>query len=296
MRFNKLTAAFLASFLSLSSLHAEEEEHVYTYWEIHPWHVGGQFLRVGKADCRRNQGHMYYRKTQAFTQILLPINYDNFFIPRIEYNNVSFDWSRNPNFNQKNFNVLQSSLAFYTTALDEWKWIARFDYNLQLDHMKHPGKYSLYNGLLWGALKIHRKWHYHVGGLGYVGLEGGTFYPIIGADFAPNKHWFFQALFPINYSAEYKKERWTFAFKIRPVKERLRSGPNEPVPKSVFSYAAYGSEINVSYDIPLRLNAEIYGGVNYGGKFYVKDGHGHNATYVNFGAAPYFGAALDFGF
>jgi hypothetical protein len=322
MQFIKPSSIFLASLLRIGSLYSndltnwkeallaqsktdssdsadikpEKEEYNFTYWDIHPWHAGGQFLRVGKADCTNTDGRIYYRKTNVFTQILLPLNYDNFFIPRFEFNYVTFDWNKNLNFNEKHFYYLQFSLAYYTTALDKWKWIARFDYNIQTDHLSQAGKYSLYSGLLWGAYQIHRKWHYHVGALGYGGLEGQTMFPIIGFDYSPNKTWFFQALFPINYSIEYKQDRWTFAAKIRPVKERLRSGSREPVPRSIFNYSAFGSELNVKYDIPFRLTLEGYGGVNYGGKFYIKDGHGHNATYVKFGLAPYYGASLDFGF
>ncbi len=296
MHFIKPSTLFLVSLLSLGSLQADEEEQTFSYWDFHPWHAGGQLLRVGKADCEHHQGHVQYQKSNLFTQIILPINRDNFFIPRIEFNYVNFDWDKNPDFNETNFYYMQFALTYYSTALDKWKWIARFDYNLQVNHLSEASKYSLYSGMLWGAYQIHRKWHYHLGALGYVGLEGGTMYPIIGFDYAPNATWFFQALFPINYSIEYKLHRWTFAAKVRPVKERLRSGSHEPVPRSIFNYSAVGSEANVRYEIPLRLTLEGYCGVNYGGTFYVKDGHGHNATYVKFGLAPYFGASLDFGF
>ncbi len=273
------------------------EEQSFSYWDFHPWRIGGQMLRVGKANCEHRQGHVHYRKSNLFTTILIPVNYDNFFFPRVEFNYVTFDWNKNPKFTETHFYYMQFGLTYYTTALEKWKWIARFDYNLQIEHMSHPGQYSLYSGLLWGAYQILPKWHYHIGGLGYGGLEGGQVYPIIGFDYAPNEKWFFQALFPINYSIEYRpQERWNLALKIRPLKERLRVGSREPQPRSIFSYSSYGGEFNVRYELKYRLTVEGYGGVNFGGKFYVKDASGHNAIYVPFGAAPYFGASIDFGF
>jgi len=287
--------ALLTLFFGTKALLAQEQS--YSYWDFHPWRIGGQFIRVGKANCDHHQGNVHYRKSNVFTTILLPVDYNNFFFPRVELNYVTFDWSKNPKFHETHFYYMQFALTYYTTALEKWKWIARFDYNLQIEHISHPGQYSLYSGLLWGAYQIAPKWHYHVGALGYGGLEGGTMYPVIGIDYAPTDKWFFQALFPINYSIEYKPNtNWTLAIKGRPLKERLRVGSREPQPRSIFNYSTFGSEFNVHYEIPFRLIVEAYGGVNFGGTFYVKDAHGHRATYVKFGGAPYFGASVDFGF
>lgn len=290
----KRSVLFLICFFTCS-LFSEENE--VSYWDLHPWRIGSQIIRIGKADCSNAEGNVHYRKSNLYTTVMVPINPKNFFFPRIEMNYVTFDWNQNPKFNETHFYYLQASLAYYSTGLEDWRWIGRFDYNLQTEHLSHPGRYGLYSGILWGAHQIHHKWRYHIGFLGYGGLEGSTIYPIIGFDWTPNGHWFLQALFPINYSIEYSfDESWTLAIKTQPLKERLRVGSREPQPRSIFNYSSTGTELNLQYEYKNRLTAEIYGGINYGGKFYIKDARGKNALYVKFESAPFFGAKIDFGF
>jgi hypothetical protein len=192
---------------------------------------------------------------------------------------------------------MKFGLTFYSIGLEDWRWIARIDYNLDAEHFSEPGRYGLFEVLVWGAYQPHHKWHVHIGTFGYKGLEGQEVYPILGADFAPNKKWFFQILFPINYSVEYLfSSRWRVAAKIRPMKERLRTGPNEPQPRSILSYSNTGAEVNLHYDLPRRLEFEVYGGCMFGGRFYIKDQYGKNAIYTDVGASPYVGASLNFGF
>lgn len=290
------TTFILLSPSNFCSLFAQEE--IPSYWSFHPLRVGGQCTRIGKANCQSGQpGNVHFRKSNVFTTILLPINRENFFFPRFEFNYVTFDWNKNPKFNETHFYYFQFGLMFYSNALEKWRWIARLDYNIQIEHMSHLGPYGLYSGMLWGAYQIHRKWHYHVGALGYGGLEGGAFYPIIGFDYKAGKHWFFQAIFPITYSIEYAfSESWALALKGRPIKERLRAGSREPQPRSIFNYTSFGTELNVSYKLERRLTAEAYIGYDFIGSFYIKNAGGHRALYVDLGNAPYGGIAIDFGF
>jgi hypothetical protein len=274
-----------------------------SYWHYHPLHVGGQLISIGKAECynerpnhQHHLGNLHFRKTNAFTSMLVPVNRDHIFIPQIQFNYVTLDWNKNQKFHETDFYYMQFVLMYYTTALDKWKWIVRFDYNLQLEHTSQAAQYSLYNGLIWGSNQIHRKWHYHIGALGYAGLRGSNIYPILGVDYSPGERWFIQAVFPINYSVEYKLSKWTFAAKIRPTKERLRTGPHEPQPRSIFSYSSLGSELNIRYDRQFKLSIEGYGGWNWGGDFYIKDCRGKHAQYVNLRSAIYGGLMLNYGF
>ncbi len=58
-----------------------------SYWDYHPLHVGVQSLRVGKADCEDDYpGHLYFRKTNAFASLLVPVDPKNYYFPRIEFN------------------------------------------------------------------------------------------------------------------------------------------------------------------------------------------------------------------
>jgi hypothetical protein len=229
--------------------------------------------------------------------MLLPISEKSYFFPRIEWNTFTLDWNNNPKFDQTHFYYLQFGLTFYTTALEKWRWIMRLDYNLDTKHFSKPGLYGLTTGLLWGSYQIHRKWHYHVGATGYVGMEGHTLYPLIGADYSPNKKWTFQAIFPISYAVQYQVIEWCrLSLKGRPLRERFRVGKHEAQPQSIFNYSAMGAEFNVFMEKKDRLEVELYAGYNFGGTFYIKNRHGHNGYYTDLGGAPYVGANVDYAF
>lgn len=289
---------FLFCLLSITATTLFAEEDSYSFWDYHPWRMGGQAIRFGKAEVSGSEGgHLSFRKTNAFTSMLVPITRHHILIPRVEYNLYTMDWNKNPKFDDTHFYYMQFSLGYMNTALEKWRWIFRFDYNIDVEHFSNPNPYSLYNFLGWGSYQIHRKWHYHLGILGYKGMEGEMVYPIIGLDFKPNKNWFFQAIFPMTYSAEYLLDPyWRFAFKVRPMKERLRAGNNEPQPRSVLSYSTTGAELNVHFQYTRWVELEIYGGYNFGGKFYIKDRNGHHAIYTDLGGSPYAGLALEWGF
>lgn len=291
------------SFLFVSSLFAEDEASK-SYWDFHPLHAGGNYIGIFHADVdpKHNltsleNGHLRYQKANAFITMLLPISRYSYFFPRVEWNTFTMDWNKNPKFHETQFSFLQFALTFYSIGLENWRWIARLDYNIDTKHLSKPGLYGLYSALLWGAYQPHRKWHYHIGVLGYTGLEGDEVFPIIGFDYAPNKTWLFQAIFPIDYSIQYNFwEYFRLSAKIRPLKERFRVGKHEPQPRSVFNYSSVGGEINLHFEIERRLEFEIYGGYNFGGDFYIKDRNGNNPLYTNVKGAPYAGANLDFGF
>lgn len=269
-----------------------------TYWSIHPIHIGGNALQIGQADITDTprKGHLTFGKYNAFLYALVPINEKNFFLPRVEWNTFTMDWNKNPKFNTTQFYFAQFGLTFYSNALDKWRWILRADYNLDTKHFNRPSQYGLFTGLIWGSHEVGKHWHYHIGGLGYTGMEGNQIYPVIGGDYSPNKHWTFLAIFPIEYYIRYKlDEHWRFSLKVRPLKERFRAGRDQPQPRSVFSYSSTGAELNVLYEIFMRLDLEAYVGWNFGGSFYIKNIHGHKPLYTDVGGAPYGGLSLNWG-
>lgn len=298
---------WIALLLPLFAFAAEppKEEKKFNYWDAHPVHIGGQGLYIGSATASHVRGggvnvphgHVRFNKSNAFLSVLVPFSEDTFFFPRVEYNYITFDWSSNPFFNQTHFQYLQFGITAYTKALEQWRWIAKFDYNIDPTHFDTPGPYSLYSWLLWGAHEINKQWHFHIGTVGSRGMRRTDFYPLLGIDYQPTQHWLLEAIFPINYAASYKPDNhWTLALKVRPLKERVRAGEDEPQPRSVVRYSSMGSELSIQYEIPLRLKVEVYGGLNTGGTFYIKNIHVDNALYADTGIAPYAGANLDFGF
>ncbi|MBS0626226.1 MAG: hypothetical protein JSS32_09270 [Verrucomicrobia bacterium] len=286
-----------AALLCALTLSAEEQKRDYKYWDFHPLHAGATSIFLGTANLTENhyKGNLVFNKVSSFVYLLTPINEKNYFIPRVEYTTFKMDWNKNPKFNSTRFNYVQFALTYYTNALDKWRWIMRADYNMDTKHFGN-NRYNLFSALLWGAYEIWKDWHYHVGAYGYTGMEGSQIYPVIGFDYTYDK-WLFLIVFPLDYKVEYKLDKnWTFSLRARPLKERFRTGTHQPQPESVFNYSTIGTELNVRYEIFLRLEAEIYGGWNFGGNFYVKNRHGKNALYTDVESAPYGGASLNIGF
>jgi hypothetical protein len=270
-------------------------------WDFHPLHVGANAIAIGKADVdvknsSGKDGHLTFNKANAFTYMLLPISRESYFFPRIEYNVFTMDWTKNPKFHQTHFAYVQFALTFLSTAVEKWRWITRIDYNIGANHFSKPKTYGLFSALIWGTHELHRKWHYHIGALGYTGFKGQEVYPIIGFDYRPNKKWMFQAVFPINYSIEYNlTKEWCLSVRGRPLKERFRTGKNELQPRSVFSYSSLGAEFNARYEKFLRLELEMFAGYNFGGDMYIKDQNGKHPLYTHVKGAPYIGANLNWG-
>ncbi len=287
--------------IPLFLLAEEEESLLKTYWKYHPLHVGGNGIYLGSAEVEPQHGgdsigDLEFNKENIFATILIPVSRYTYFFPRVEWNTFRMHWDKNPKFDQTRFYYWQFALTFYTIAMEHWRWIIRADYNVDQEHFTDP-LYSLFSSLFWGTYKIHRKWHYHIGALGYVGLQGNQIYPVIGADWAPNKKWFFQAVFPIVYSIDYNwREGWRISLKGRPMRERFRVGKNELQPNSIFNYSSMGAEANLHYEIPRKFEFELFAGYNFGGSFYIKNRSGHKALYTNVQGAPYAGATLDYGF
>lgn len=269
-------------------------------WDYHPLHVGGNLIAIGDADVEikhgPHDGDLSFNKENLFTYFFLPVSKTCFFIPRVEWNAFTLNWDKNPYFKETNFHYMQFALTFFTIAIDTWRWILRTDYNIDIKHFAKPGEYGLFSALMWGTHEIHDKWHFHIGALGYRGFEGQEVYPIIGFDYKLNKKWFFQAVFPINYSIEYSFNKlWKLSFKARPLKERFRVGKDEPVPRSIFSYSSVGTEFNLHYEQFLKLELEFFAGYNFGGDLYFKDRNGEHAHYNYVKGAPYIGATLNWG-
>ncbi len=293
--------AFIMAFTLLFTLPlraAANEEATYTYWDVHPLHVGGTVIAMGKADISNTSynGKLRFNKTNASVSLIAPINEKNFFIPRIEWNTFEMNWDKNPKFSTTRFYFMQFGLTFYTNAIEQWRWIARLDCNMDIQHFGN-NRYNLFSALFWGAYEIWNDWHYHVGVYGYTGMRGAEVYPIIGLDYAPNKHWLFYFVFPLDYKIQYQFDKqWSLAIKGRPLKERFRTGNNEPQPRSVFSYSSIGTELNARYEKFLRLEIEAYIGWNFGGSFYIKKQNGRAPLYTDLGGSPYVGGSINYGF
>jgi hypothetical protein len=280
------------------SLFSQESQSL---WDFHPIHAGGNAIAIGRANVdpknSPREGNLLFNKESLFVYGLLPVSKTTFFFPRVEWNTFELDWNKNAKFDETRFNYIQFALTMLSVGLENWRWVVRGDWNIDTKHFSDVKKYSLVSALLWGTHEIHRKWHLHLGAFGYTGFDGQEVYPIVGVDFAPNKKWFFQAVFPITYSIEYAfKPDWRISLKGRPLKERFRVGENEPQPQSVFSYSSMGAELNLHYEKFLRVEAEAFIGYNFGGNFYIKDQEGHNALYTHVQGAPYLGATLNWGF
>ena len=290
--------------LSAAMLYAEEPQDNFeskSIWDYHPIHVGSNVLFFSPAavDVRKDshQGHLLFNKQNVYFYAIIPASKSTFFFPRVEWNRFTLDWNKNPKFHQTHFEYIQFALTCFSLAIEQWRWIGRVEYNVAVNQFAKAHKYSLFSALLWGAHELNEKWHCHLGAVGYTGFEGQMIYPIVGLDYAPTKKWLIQVIFPINYSVEYAiTDRWRLSIKGRPLKERFRTGKNNPQPRSVFSYSSMGAELNLHYEKFLHIEAEVFAGYSFGGNFYIKDRTGHNALYTNLQQASYAGASLNWGF
>ena len=295
---NRLLLVFLlaAGFLSAAE-ELDENLPDYTYWDIHPIHVGGQGIWLGEADIKthgEDNGHLLFNRTSAVGSILLPLSEKHIFTPRIEWAAVTLDWNKNPAFHKTHFQYVQFALIYYTTALDRWRWITRLDYSLDVDHFDAPGPFGLWSGMVWGTYQLFKDWKYHVGALAYSGMEQYIVYPVIGFSYTPSQKWLLELIFPFVYTLQYKvTDAWALAIKGRPLKERFRVGPHEPQPYAVTTYSTFGGEFNVRYEYPMRFEAEAFIGYNFGGNFYIKN---PGALYTEVKGAPYVGFNVDYGF
>jgi hypothetical protein len=289
---------FFLSTLFLQAAFFADEERSYTYWDVHPLHLGANAICLSNASLSGNPygGDLTFNKEGAFVYLLVPINEKNFFIPRVEWTTFEMNWDRNPKFEETRFNYVQFALTFFTNQLDQWRWILRSDYNMDTDHFG-DSRYGLFSALIWGSYDIWPNWHYHVGAYAYSGMKGSQVYPLIGFDYKWGEKWLLLFIFPIDYMLQYKfNENWSLALKGKPLKERFRTNSSQTQPRSIFSYSSIGAELNLRYEVFLRIEAEIFAGGNFGGNFYIKDQWGHNSLYTEVGFAPYGGANLNYGF
>ena len=95
----------------------------YSYWDFHPIHLGGNVLRLSGANISDTSlgGRLFYRKTNAFLYMLLPISTKTYFLPQVNWTTFTMEWAKNPKFHQNHFYYAGFSLTFYTTAIDTWR-------------------------------------------------------------------------------------------------------------------------------------------------------------------------------
>ncbi|MES2274245.1 MAG: hypothetical protein V4487_08655, partial [Chlamydiota bacterium] len=127
---------FLAISISTHSLSAVEKQQE-SFWDYHPIHLGANLIRVGKAnvnprktgnfDPQTENGNIHFRKSNAFLYMLLPVSQTTYFFPKVEWNTFTLDWNKNTKFRKTHFYYLQFGLTFYSTGLENWRWIARAD-------------------------------------------------------------------------------------------------------------------------------------------------------------------------
>jgi hypothetical protein len=265
-----------------------------SYWDYHPLRLEGQTLHIGQADVEH--GHLAYRTNELASSILLPLSTKTYLFPKLSWRYFTLDWNQNPKFRSTHFNALNLACTLYTTALQDWRWIAKLDYQSDLEHLDQLQEYGLWTALLWGSYTFKPSWRYHVGTLAYTGLESTTLYPLLGLDYTLCS-WNFSFIFPIEYKIQYQ---WTYHFATalqgRPLKERFRVGSRETQPKSVFNYTSVGAELLFSYTMEKQLTLEAFAGYSFGGTLYIKDRFGNDPIYVSVRTAPYVGGRLDYGF
>src|SRR3989344_5669337 len=121
---------FFLTLLACSLFAQEDPDYSsYSYWDFHPLHTGGNLIAIGNADLTPKHsdqtGTIVFNKGNAFLQMLVPVSRTSYFFPRVEWHTFTMDWNENPKFHQTHFHYLQFALTFFSTAIEQWRWIMR---------------------------------------------------------------------------------------------------------------------------------------------------------------------------
>ena len=106
----------ISAFLLLGCLTLSAEESSYTYWDVHPLHVGFNSIFLGSASLSETPlgGDLVFNKAGAFVYMIAPIDAKNYFIPKVEWATFEMDWNENPKFTSTRFNGMA---AFCSVAM-----------------------------------------------------------------------------------------------------------------------------------------------------------------------------------
>lgn len=193
-------------------------------------------------------------------------------------------------FKRQHYDTALVNLTFFTHRLDDWRWVAFAQYNIDADKWDFTD-YSTFDLLLWGRFDYCTTMGVHIGIYAETGMKADLVLPILGVDWRIGKSWKLNAVFPLNVSLIYNwNDKWAVALAARVFNERHRAGKEGLRNKAVWRYSNGGVELALRYEPNGKLQANIHAGYATGGKLKVASQHYHHKRHYRFDGSPYAGA------
>jgi len=212
------------------------------------------------------------------------------------YINTDLDWSENPWFDQNIFDTLNLSVGGITKRVDNWLWQAQLSANFDIKHFDFSD-YVTYDLLLWGRYDWCSNFGVHFGFLAQTGMRVDRVYPIIGFDWQYDCNWKFNVIFPMNISAVYTvNENWNVLVGTRFFDSRHRAGPDEVLPRAIFTYRSVGLEGGVNYVWEEWLKANVHAGYIVDAELKIADRQYHHRHHYALDGSGYVGGEVTVSF
>lgn len=214
----------------------------------------------------------------------------------VAYDFSQLRWKENPYFDQKTFQQVSFLLRFFSNRLPDWIWRGELAVNVDADRWDF-NEYVNYDVVLWGRRKYTDRINLHLGMIVQTGMKMDRLYPVIGFDYAINKLWQLNAVFPVNISLEYSYNKYlTGAVAMRFFDIRYRVNPHENLSKGLFSYRDSGVEFALLYKDDPTLEGNVHVGSTLGGLLRISNRNNKCPKHFKLDPALYVGGELVWSF
>lgn len=212
------------------------------------------------------------------------------------YATTGISWKQNPNFHQETFQNLCVDIGGFSAHFPDWLW--KFDLGACFDADQWAwANYTLYSITLWGRYSIYPYLGMHLGMIAATGLDKDKTWPIIGIDYTWNDTIKINLVYPVDMSALYIiSKNWQVGVAHRLFWTRHRTGPGEPVPRSLVEYRNTGTEGRITFTYDQTVNISAHAGWAWGNDLIITDQNDHNGTHYKFDGSYYVGGDFSFKF
>ncbi|MGA8164740.1 MAG: hypothetical protein WB791_06930 [Waddliaceae bacterium] len=204
-------------------------------------------------------------------------------------------WKGNPSFDQCNFQYLNLSLSGFSKRVKNWTWKANATMKIDPTNFNWS-HYLCWDLLMWGRYAYSADIFLHVGFYAITGMNINRIYPVLGVEWTCTTPWRplkLSLVFPFDISALWKiNDYWEAGVAARFFQSRHRVDKNEPLPRGLWLYTAYGGELTMNYHYSDFIHANLHAGGVFGGELKIADRHWDNPRHFETGLAPYFGAEI----
>ncbi len=255
-------------------------------------HLEGRYRRVGSAQFETHRrGHLTYSDAYGSATYTHFLGEDNSLSWEAAYNYLGLDWEKNSRFKEKNFNYAVGSIGYVSTSLEKWRWLINAGFSVDASHFDF-GRTGVYHGMLWGRYQFNNCCGFHMGVMGWIGIQNGYTLPIFGVDWKISDDWAANIIYPVDFSLTYSiDENWAIEGAYSsfggPYRYPRRAHEGTKFHDPIFLVYSQGGDLNLKYRYDHLLRASIGGGWNAGGWILVRDSQNHHGHYYHFNSAFY---------